>query len=76
MLSEHDIEIVADRGFGDKVSAQEWQDVCDAMRMLFRNEQYREGALQGIELVTALMIRHFPPVAHDINELPNNPVLL
>ncbi len=76
LLSEHDIEIVADRGFGDKVSAQEWEVVCDAMQPLFHNRQYREGALRGIELVTALMSRHFPPDPHDINELPNKPVLI
>ncbi|MEE4144912.1 MAG: TPM domain-containing protein [Halieaceae bacterium] len=76
LLSEHDIEIVADRGFGDKVSAQEWQAVCDTMRSLFRDGQYREGALRGIELVTALMNRHFPSGPDDVNELPNKPVLL
>jgi uncharacterized membrane protein len=46
------------------------------MRPLFHSGQYREGALRGIELVTALMSKHFPPDAHDINELPNKPVLL
>lgn len=76
LLSEHDIEIVADRGFGDKVSAREWQDVCDTMRSLFHNGQYREGALRGIELVTALMSKYFPPDPDDIDELPNKPVLL
>ena len=76
LLSEHDIEIVADRGFGDKVSAREWQDVCDTMRPLFHNGQYREGALRGIELVTTLMSKYFPPDPDDIDELPNKPVLL
>ena len=76
LLSEHDIEIVADRGFGDKVSPQEWQEVCDTMRPLFHSGQYRDGALRGIELVTTLMSRHFPPAPDDINELPDKPVLL
>jgi uncharacterized membrane protein len=76
LLSEHDIEIVADRGFGDKVSAQEWRDVCDTMRPLFHSGHYREGALRGIELVTALMSKHFPPDPLDVNELSNKPVLL
>ena len=76
LLSEHDIEIVADRGFGDKVSAQEWQEVCDTMRRFFHDRHYRDGALRGIELVTAHMSKHFPPNPHDINELPDKPVLL
>ncbi len=76
LLSEHDIEIVADRGFGGKVSAQEWQDVCETMRPLFHSGQYQDGALRGIEMVTALMRRHFPPDPDDVNELSNKPVLL
>lgn len=76
LLAEHDIEIVADRGFNEKVSAQEWQEICDAMRQQFRNGHYRAGTLQGIEMVTHLVSRHFPPDPNDINELPDQPVLL
>lgn len=76
LLAEHDIEIVADRGFNGKVSAQEWQEICDAMRDQFRNRQYRAGAMQGIEMITNVVSRHFPPDPGDINELPDHPVLL
>lgn len=76
LLAEHDIEIIADRGFNGLVTAQEWQAVCDAMRQQFRNGQYRAGALQGIEMITALVSRHFPPNPNDVNELPDQPVLL
>ncbi|MCP5128591.1 MAG: TPM domain-containing protein [Pseudomonadales bacterium] len=76
LLSERDIEIVADRGFSDKVSTGEWQSVCKSMQRLFHDGRYREGALQGIEQVTTLMNLHFPPDSGDINELPDKPVLL
>jgi uncharacterized membrane protein len=76
LLSEHAIEIVADRGYNDKVSAREWQDICDAMRALFQGGHYREGALRGIEMITAEVSRHFPPDPNDRNELPNKPVLM
>lgn len=76
LLSEHDIEIVADRGYSGRVTAQQWQEVCDTMRPLFQEGDYRAGAIHGIELVTDLMSRHFPPDADDVNELPNKPVLL
>jgi uncharacterized membrane protein len=46
------------------------------MRPLFHSGHYREGALRGIELVTALMSKHFPPDPLDVNELSNKPVLL
>jgi uncharacterized membrane protein len=76
LLSEHAIEIVADRGYNDKVSAREWQDICDAMRELFQCGNYREGAMRGIEMITIVVSRHFPPDSSDRNELPNKPVLI
>jgi uncharacterized membrane protein len=76
LLSEHAIEIVADRGYNDKVSAREWQDICDAMRELFQSGSYRDGAMQGIAMITAVASRHFPPDLNDRNELPNKPVLI
>jgi uncharacterized membrane protein len=76
LLAERDIEIVADRGFDGKVSADEWREVCDTMKMLFQRGQYRAGAMRGIEMITVLMSRHFPPAKNDINELPDKPVLL
>jgi len=76
LLSEHDIEIVADRGFSGKVSAQQWQEVCETMRPLFSEGEYRAGAMRGIDRVTELMSQHFPPDPAGVNELPNKPVLL
>lgn len=76
LLSEHAIEIVADRGYNDKVSTRQWQDICDTMRELFQGGHYREGALRGIKMITAVVSRHFPPDPSDRNELPNRPVLM
>jgi uncharacterized membrane protein len=76
LLSERDIEIVADRGFNGRVSADQWQAVCEAMEQLLRAGEYRSGALRGIELVTALISRHFPPLPGAVNEQPDRPALL
>ena len=76
LLAEHDIEIVADRGFKDKISADQWQQVCDEMRQAFHRGEFEEGAIQGIEQISALISRYYPPDPNDINELPNRPVLL
>jgi uncharacterized membrane protein YgcG len=76
LLSEHAIEIVADRGYNGKVSAQQWQAVCDAMREQFQSGHYREGVLRGIAMITALVSQYFPPDPNDRNELPNRPVLV
>lgn len=76
LLSEHAIEIVADRGYNGKVSAREWQDICDAMRELFQSGHYRDGVLRGIAMITVVLSPHFPPDPNDRNELPNQPVLI
>ncbi|MEZ5503373.1 MAG: TPM domain-containing protein [Halioglobus sp.] len=76
LLAERDIEIVADRGFHGKVSADEWRAVCQTMETLLGGGDYRGGAMRGIELVTALVSRHYPPRTDDSNELPDQPVLL
>lgn len=76
LLAEHDIEIVADRGFEGKVSAAQWQQVCDQMELRFRNGEFEAGALQGIQMVNDLICGHFPPLADDSNELPNRPIII
>jgi uncharacterized membrane protein len=46
------------------------------MEESFRSGRFEEGALQGIEAITALLARHFPPRASNADELGNRPVVL
>lgn len=74
LWADHDVEIVADRGFNGKVSAQEWQTVCKDMEARFKADDPTGAILQGVREVGALIARHFP--ATDRNELPDQPVVL
>ncbi len=76
LLSERDIEIVADRGFDNRVAPSEWESVCQHIRQAFREKQFENGSLQAIEEVTQIIARHFPHTPRDVNELPNRPVIL
>lgn len=76
LLADRDVEIVADRGLNKKISPAEWEEVCRIMETYFRAGQFEKGSLAGIEAVTGLLARHFPPGAHNPNELPNKPTLL
>ncbi len=76
LLAEHDIEIVADRGFSGKVSADQWRQVCEEMREAFHRGDFEQGALRGIERTGELISLHYPPDPDDRNELPNRPALL
>lgn len=74
LWADHDVEIVADRGFNGRVSAQEWSDVCHQMETLFSQGAAAQAMIAGIKAAGALIARHFPAV--DRNELPDRPVML
>jgi uncharacterized membrane protein len=78
LLADHDVEIVADRGFNARVTHAEWDAVCDRMEDAFRAGQFERGALEGVAGAGALLARCFPPLpgGRDEDELPNRPVLL
>jgi uncharacterized membrane protein len=75
LLADRDVEILADRGFNGKVTAQEWEQVCREMEAHFARGEFETGSLAGIEAATRLMARHFPPRSPEPNELPDRPVL-
>ena len=75
LLAEHDVEIVADRGFNGRVSHQEWEAVCARMESEFRLGHFKAGALAGIGGVSDLMARHYPIRTGKPNELPDHPTL-
>ena len=72
--ADRDVEIVADRGFNGRVSAQEWTDVCHRMEQLFSQGSPSAAVIAGIQAAGSLIARHFP--GGDRNELPDRPVLL
>ena len=74
LWADHDVEIVADRGFNGRVSAQEWSDVCHRMEQLFSQGATADAVIGGIQAAGLLIARHFPVV--DRNELPDRPVVM
>jgi uncharacterized membrane protein len=78
LLADHDVEIVADRGFNLRVTANEWATVCGAMERMFRVRDFEAGALEGVRRVGAILAAHFPPLpgGRDEDELPNRPAVL
>ena len=78
LLADHDVEIVADRGFNDRVTAAEWNVVCEHMQREFRAGRYASGMVAGVESVGRIIGAHYPqlPGRRDEDELPNRPALL
>ncbi len=78
LLADHDVEIVADRGFNGLVDTAEWSAVCDRMEERFRAGDFEAGTVEGVEAIAALIGRHYPlgEAGRLRNELPNRPTLL
>lgn len=76
LLADRKVEIVADRGIHARVGDAGWTSICREMEILFRAEKFEEGVLYGINAITALLQQHFPAHPHNLNELPDQPIVL
>jgi uncharacterized membrane protein len=75
LLADHDVEIIADRGFNRRVALSEWQAICTAMEGRFRAGDFAAGLIAGLEAVHQLAAREFPAAGGGVNELPDSPRL-
>jgi len=75
-LADRTVEIIADRGFNQRVPSTAWGQVCTTMNAAFGNEQWADGLLRGVEAVGEIINRHFPASDGAANELPDRPILL
>jgi uncharacterized membrane protein len=76
LVADRAVEIVADRGVHAKVGPGEWEAVCRKMEAAFKQANYQDGALSGIQMVTQHLRQHFPAHGVSPNELPDKPVVL
>jgi uncharacterized membrane protein len=76
LLADHAVEIVADRGVHSRVGTDEWTSICRQMERTLSLGQYEAAVVNGIHAVTQHLIRHYPRQAADINELPDQPVVI
>jgi len=75
LLAEHAIEIVADRGLNDRVSAEQWRALVAGMAAAFKAGRFEEGLNEAIDAVGTLLTQHFPLREGEANpnELPDAP---
>jgi uncharacterized membrane protein len=75
-LAEHAIEIVADRGIAQHVTAAQWQAITQHMGQSFKEGQFEDGLTQALGEVSGVLVRFFPAGAASearVNQLPNEP---
>ncbi|MET0377463.1 MAG: hypothetical protein ABW049_00625 [Spongiibacteraceae bacterium] len=73
--AEHYVEIIADRGINQHVSAEQWRAIVDAFTQGVRRGETLQGFLRCIESCGVLLQAHVP-VTEQKNELPNHLVLI
>jgi uncharacterized membrane protein len=76
LLADRDVEIVADRGINARVPATQWEEICRRMESAFSKREFEQGVLAGIEEVSLLLARYYPPTPGDRNELSDKPAVL
>ncbi|MBS0570307.1 MAG: TPM domain-containing protein [Proteobacteria bacterium] len=76
LLTDHAIEILADRGIAAKVPEAEWQAVCAQMQQRFAAGEFEAGAVEAVNAVSDILARNFPTAGSaKANELPDRPVV-
>jgi uncharacterized membrane protein len=76
LLADRRVEIIADRGIHREVGEAEWRSICATMESAFREGRFADGAVAGVDAVSALLSQHFPRTGAAINELPDAPIVL
>ena len=76
LCADRRVELVADRGFNELVTAAEWRGACAAMEQAFKAGRWEDGLFAGVDAAAGLLSRHFPGTGRNGNELPDRPILL
>jgi len=76
LLTEHEIELVADRGLNMLVRPHQWQEMVQHMGSAFAQGRFEDGLTQALVEVSTPLVQHFPAQATaNPNDLPDMPVL-
>jgi uncharacterized membrane protein len=76
-LADHQVEIIADRGLGNRISPEDWQYVCATMTNGFAQGEYHDSVIAGLRQLNELLKRRFPDTsATQFDQLSNLPILL
>jgi len=75
LLHDKQFYILGDQGIHEKIGDATWDQVRDEIQNHFKDGNFPEGILWGIERVGKILAEHFPIKEDDINELSNEVVI-
>jgi uncharacterized membrane protein len=70
-VDDQTFAICGDKGINDVVPADFWDCTRDAMVIQFKQNQYKQGLVDGILKAGEQLKKHFPWASDDTNELSN-----
>jgi putative membrane protein len=73
-LGERRAEVIADAAIHDRVSEDVWGEAMAALLGHVRAGRIADGLIAAVERVGVVLAEHTPPVAGDVNELPDRVV--
>ncbi len=78
LLADHRIELVADRGFDERIDADQWREACNLIEVNLRSGEPETAIMQGVGAISTLIAGPFPAIAGEArdNELPDGPYRL
>lgn len=75
-LSDHQVEIVADRGIHGRVDQSIWGDAAEALSQGLKRDDPAGGFEAAIGLCGEVLAQHFPPHPANPNETPDRLVVI
>ncbi|MDP3255561.1 TPM domain-containing protein [Bosea sp. (in: a-proteobacteria)] len=75
-IQERYAEIIADSGIDGRVEQAVWDGIVEAVVLAGRDDRLREGIVTAVRAIGAVLANHAPRSPDDIDELPNNVVIL
>lgn len=75
-IQERYAEIIADSGIDGRVEQAVWDGIVEAVVLAGREDRLREGIVTAVRAIGAVLANHAPRSPDDVDELPNNVVIL
>lgn len=75
-IQERYAEILVDTGIEGRIAQDVWDGIVEALLAAAREDQLRDGLIDAVRSVGAVLANHAPPLPDDIDELPNKVVIL